>query len=100
MSQDTVIKYYLLSQHFFFLQKFKVKDFDIFSEKFQNAYEFYDALLKSGEKELELGANRLTSRQLFWVAAARVEYTKYQFEDFRMKDNPYDFENGKKALKF
>lgn len=47
----------------------------------QIAYEFYDDWLNSGGKELKLGANRLTDRQMFWVAVARVSYVKYQLDD-------------------
>lgn len=59
-------------------QKFGVKDFNIFDDDIQVAYEFYDDWLKSGGIELELGANRLTSRQLFWIAVTKVRFEKKQ----------------------
>lgn len=42
----------------------------------QTAYEFYEDWLETGGEDLELGAHRLTSKQLFWVAAARVYVDK------------------------
>lgn len=52
----------------------------------QVSYEFYDEWLNSGGIDLELGANRLTSRQLFWVAAARHFYAKVQPSKIKSPD--------------
>lgn len=57
-----------------------VESYDIF-DPVQAAYEFYDDWIKSGGVDLHLGANRLTDRQLFWVAAAKVDFRKYHSQD-------------------
>ena len=54
-----------------FLQSLK-KDFDVV----QFAYEHYVKWELNGGKDLLIGANRLTNRQLFWFALARSISTK------------------------
>jgi hypothetical protein len=46
-------------------------------DTYQIAYEKYVRWEESGGKELQLAANRLTNRQLFWIAAARVASAKF-----------------------
>lgn len=42
------------------------------------SYDYYERWLKSGHKELQLGANYLTNQQLFWMALVRKFYVKFQ----------------------
>lgn len=56
----------------------------------------------SGGEELELGANRLTNRQLFWVAVARFEFIKEQIENLYGKNtfwnNFHNYISAKKGF--
>lgn len=45
-------------------------------DEFQFAYDHYAKFENSGGKDLLLGANRMTNRQLFWLALARSRYRK------------------------
>lgn len=77
--------------------EWNVTNFNSLSDEMQVSYEFYDDWLKSGGKELELGAHRLTNRQLFWVATARHFYAKVQPSE--IKSPVYsEFENVKESL--
>jgi hypothetical protein len=46
----------------------------------QLAYKNFVEWENSGGKDLQLGSNRLTNRQLYWVAYARTDYHKYHDE--------------------
>lgn len=61
------------------MQIYNVEDNNIFGDSEQLAYEFYKDWLVE-KKDMDLGANRLIDRQLFWVATARTEYRKHQLD--------------------
>lgn len=44
----------------------------------QLSFDYYSNWLSQGNKELQLGANRMTNQQLFWIALARKFFVKYQ----------------------
>jgi hypothetical protein len=46
-------------------------------DNIQIAYENYVQWETDDEKELQLGANLLTNRQLYWMATARRMFAKY-----------------------
>ena len=56
------------------------------------AYDSYVEWELKGGKELLLGANRLTNRQLFWIAFARARYRKELFSHYKFfyDGNEYD----------
>jgi hypothetical protein len=60
---------------------------DVLDDEIQFSYENYVEWENSGRKDLQIGANRLSNRQLFWVAYARRYYRKYHNEIV-----PEDFE--------
>lgn len=53
----------------------------------QFSYDHYVKWEANGGKELLLGANRLTTRQLFWIALARTIYVKSKSDE---KKTSYD----------
>jgi hypothetical protein len=55
----------------------------------QLAYENFVEWENSGGKDLQLGSNRLTNRQLYWVAFARTFYHKYHDEIVPKDYEPY-----------
>jgi hypothetical protein len=50
---------------------------NLFESDQQFVYESYVEWENNGGKDLQIGANRLTNRQLFWMAFARTYYTKF-----------------------
>lgn len=50
------------------------------NDNIQIAYESYIDWETKGGKELQLGANLLTNKQLFWMATARRMFGKYHTE--------------------
>lgn len=64
--------------------KHKITDFawnlDLFWDSWHVAYEFYEEWLKARGEDLELGAHRLSNKQLFWVAAVRSAVAKQRYE--------------------
>lgn len=82
-------------------------------DEFKFAYDNYVAWELKGGKDLSLGANKLTNRQLFWLALARSRYRKQKagvsgidgddyertFFWFKGKDDPLEkFESFKEAF--
>jgi hypothetical protein len=62
----------------FFFQTHKIFHFKSNIEyNSQVAYEHYDNWLNSNNTDHQIGANYLTNRQLFWVAAAFSHFTKH-----------------------
>jgi len=59
--------------------------------EFEFAYQNYVAWEADGGKELLLGANRLTTKQLFWLALARSRYRKQKADSGDDKDRTFFF---------
>lgn len=59
-------------------------------DPFDFAYENYVKWEDNGGKDLILGANRLTTRQLFWLALARSRYRKQKAGVSGIDGNDYE----------
>lgn len=59
------------------------------TEEFKFAYDNYVEWETKGGKDLLLGANRMTTRQLFWLALARSRYRKQKASSGK-QESDYD----------